>query len=175
MKKSEPIKWPTRTVLVSSRIKAGFLLAMCLTFVGTGVFLRDSFDETWMPWLIIGFFGICASVFVLQLFRPGQLVFTAYGFEQTILGRRKSYRWDEVSDFSMKTVKNGMFNAASYVTFSVLDSPSGVVQNANKLLIGTTDMLGDNFGMKTMELLRVMNRYRDDALANAPSSSRKPI
>ena len=165
------MNWPTSVILKASRFKPILMLLACGMFVAGGYFLSWEPDERWIGWATMGFFGIGIPVFLFQILKPGELRFSATGFEQTLMGRKISYRWDEVSEFTIHKVKHRGFNAASFVVFSKLDSTSSTLNDVAIGIAGGTEMLGDNFGLKTIELAEVMNRYRSDAITQQPQDN----
>ena len=58
-------------LLRPSRWKLLVMLATALGFVAIGVWIMPADD--WSRWLVIGFFGLCAAVFIVQL-APGDKI-----------------------------------------------------------------------------------------------------
>ena len=108
---------PKTFVLKGSRKKFGVMLLITLPLLAGGVFLVREEPSGFMGWTVVLFFGLCASIFVLQIIKPGTLVLNETGFEQTMMGRKTANRWDEVSEFGIYAIKSNFVTTNKFVCF----------------------------------------------------------
>ncbi|MGV1769495.1 hypothetical protein ACQZ6B_04885 [Agrobacterium vitis] len=91
-----------------SNLKVLCFLVGSLTFVALSFYILGPGTSSLFRWLGIGFFGFCAFMFAILIFRPQRLLLDHSGFE--IVGgfvpRRKEY-WVNVSDFFVYRLPRG--------------------------------------------------------------------
>lgn len=151
-------------VLRPSPWKLLLMLAASLGFVTIGVFIMPPDD--WTRWLVIGFFGLCAAVFGVQLL-PGAsyLKLDRDAFTFTALFRATRVEWTDVSSFS-----TGYVGPNRLVLFDLSDTridttSKRVSATLSRGLTGASGALPDTYGMKPEALAEVMNTWRERALA----------
>lgn len=152
---------PEKLSLRPSRLKwAGiFLIGAAFTAAGIMMLLDDGGVA---PWLCILFFGAVAVVALLQMFGPSYLELDPDGFEQNMLGRKISCRWEDVSEFHVWSTQGN-----SLVGFSRYEDGEKTIEKVNRFISGGSCSLGDNFGMSSVELADLMNGFRIRALLQA--------
>ena len=155
---------PKTLVLKGSRKKFGVMLLITLPLLAGGVFLVREEPSGFMGWAVVLFFGLCASIFVFQIIKPGTLVLNETGFEQTMMGRKTSNRWDEVSEFGIYAIKSSFVTASKFVCFDRYADEGKKMTELNRTLVGATAQLADTFGMKAEALAELMNAFRNRAL-----------
>ena len=133
---------PQQSLLLRpARWKLLVMLAVSLAFTTIGaLMIRD--NQGIKAWLSASFFGLCSTVFAIQLFpRASYLHLRPDGFVACTLFRRwPLVRWDSVSEFQVVAVP-----------------PLGkkmVVYN------DATATLPDTFGLKPDQLAELLNEWR---------------
>ncbi len=150
-------------VLRPSPWKLLLMLAGSLGFVAIGVFMMPAGE--WKSWLVIGFFGLCAAVFLAQLL-PGAsyLKLDRDGFTYAALFRTTTVAWTEVSPFTA-----GYISANRMVKFDLSDARltadgTRTAAAVARGLTGASGALPDTYGMSADALAELMNRWRARAL-----------
>ena len=147
-------------MLHPSRLKLVGLLVVCALFFAIGVAgLRQS---RVIGWACMVFFGLgCAIALVSLLPGASYLRLTDEGFELCAFFRKTAFiPWGEVSEFRV-----AQFRATRMVVFDWKTRQVGSVRKINRALVGGTDGLGDNYGMKHQALADLLNERRSRALA----------
>ena len=151
-------------LLRPSRWKLLVMLATALGFVAIGVWIMPADD--WSRWLVIGFFGLCAAVFIVQL-APGAnyLKLDREGFTYATLFRPIRVAWHDVSPFSA-----GHIWLTRVVQFDPAQSATDpnakrAVAALARGLTGASGALPNTYGMTADALAELMNRWRDRAIA----------
>ena len=111
---------PQETItLKPSRLKWLGVFLICAVFSVIGVFMVR--DGELMGWLPLAFFGVGVVISLMPLIGYRcWLRLGPDGFEQSMMGRRMKYRWDEVSDFHVWGMKQGFFTTNQLVSFEPL-------------------------------------------------------
>ncbi|MGB8717078.1 MAG: STM3941 family protein [Rhodanobacteraceae bacterium] len=149
--------------LYPSRIKLMMLLAVSLGFVALGIWIVPS--DPLVGYLNIGFFGLGAVVFVLQLNpKSSFLTLSEEGFTYSAMHRRQFVRWQDVDAF--KVVRVGPRRFVGWTCVASHDG-QGVVQRANKAISGVGAALPDTYGMAPHELARLLDEQRQRACGQA--------
>jgi hypothetical protein len=142
---------PTR--LKPSLTKRLLLLLGALTFVVLGFWLRTS--DSIIAYLNIGFFGLCAVVFLIQLHpHSAYLNLTPEGFTFCSLFRKHSVLWRDVESFT--PIRIGSSKLVGW-TFTNLSKSSGRLVALNQKLTGTDAALPDTYGMRAEDLSELLN------------------
>ena len=115
-----------------------------------------------MPWFVTIFFGLVAGVALVHLFGSNYLYLGADGFEQNMLGRKLSCRWDEVSNFGTYTTHNN-----SFVTFDRVQDEGKMMTKLNRAIGGGSTQLGDTFGLSAPALVRLMQKFQQRAILHS--------
>ncbi|QDT09442.1 DUF2244 domain-containing protein [Planctomycetes bacterium K23_9] len=149
---------PEEMTLHPSPKKWAFVFGVGILFCCGGVLLVIQ-QPGLMSWLVLAFFGLVAAVgLAMILSRRAHLTLHADRFEQSVLGRRFRYQWNEVSEFF---VWKHQYN--SLVCFDVAKDKS-VLGRMNRGLSGASGSLSDTFGIDAEDLAELMNRFRDRSL-----------
>ena len=156
---------PEHLVLKSSRVKWFFVTFGGLVFVFGGFLMISSGDEPAKAWLVTLFFAAVALIGLFQLIKPMTLELGPDGFVQRTMGRTMSYRWDEVSEFGVYTIRTRLIATNSFVNFTPLSKMDTKTAKVSRALTGGAAQLSDTFGFKAHELAEVMNQYRQKALS----------
>lgn len=131
---------------------------MSLAFVAIGVFLVRQ-GHGWIAWANIGFFGLCAVAFAINLL-PGasSLRLDEDGFTVRSLFREGRTAWRDVTGF--RPVRIGM---NEFVGFDYRpDVPEHRrMRKLNSRITGIEGMLPDRYGMRGEALADLMNAVRD--------------
>jgi hypothetical protein len=135
-------------------------LFVSVAFVGVGVWLQP--PSGIVRWLFTGFFTICAAVFGVQLFPDASwLHITAEGFTVCSLFRKSDFvPWRDVSNFRVATVAHHRM-----VVYDRDTAAKPGLRRLNRSLMGATDGLPDNYGMKQQALADLMNERRALAIS----------
>ena len=110
-------------------------------------------------WLVALFFGAGVLVSVLQML-VASLKLDIEGFEEVSIGRKRRFRWVEVSQFGTWKVSGNelvCFNGAK---------DTGKMAQINRSIAGASQSLGDTYSMSADELAELMNRFRLRALSD---------
>lgn len=128
--------------------KAVLMLLVALGFVGIGVFLVP--DRTPIWWFSVGFFSLCALVFLVQL-TPGSSYLTVdeTGIEICTLFRKTRIRWSELSEFGVYQVRYTKFVGLNY---SPEYRQSARGRAFARAVTGFEGGLPDTYGFKAEEL-----------------------
>ena len=100
----------TELVIVSSRTKVFWYLALSLAFVADGVaMLRDPTSSAFWGWFISGFFGAASFVFLCLLVRPQRLTLDQAGFTVSggLMRSPRKVFWQEVDPFFVYRLPRG--------------------------------------------------------------------
>ena len=128
-----------------------------LAFVVSGVFM--TYDQPVLGWFITLFFGICLIVFLIQLI-PGstELNLTKEGFEMTSLFRKNMTKWTDVDSF-----KIGHLGRNKTVMFDYVNGHNKQVTGKliAKQLSGNHGALPTTYGLKAIELLKILNEWKN--------------
>jgi hypothetical protein len=160
------VQLPEEITLHPSRKKWGFIFTICALLCSCGVCLiwQQPGVKAWAMVLFLAF-GAAAGL-TLLVSRKAYLTLYADRFEQSMLGRRLNYRWNQVSAFHVWQHQHH-----SVVCFDVVEDES-VLGEMNRGLAGASGFLSDSFGLKADDLAELMNRFRDRSLMR---SGEKPF
>lgn len=161
------------TILTPSKKKHVLMLLGSALFVCAGFFIlsrQSKSSDAWVAYSSIGFFGLCALVFVAQLV-PGcsYLVIRKDGFEFKALWRGTRLLWSDVDEFGLAefTLYHiGIPQKHRMVGFRF--SPSykkGSYSNLRRLnedLVGYEAALPDSYGMKHEDLVSLLTQKKKE-------------
>lgn len=147
---------PEELTLRPSRLKWIGVLGIGACFAAMGTFMINQGEA--MGWLVAIFFGLVAGIALAQLLGNSHLRLHADGFEQNMLGRKLSCRWDEVSDFGIFKTRGN-----SFVTFNRVQDEGKLMAKVNQAIGGGSAQLGDTFGMSAEALAALMLRFQERA------------
>jgi len=149
---------PDELILRPKKSKIILLAFVSFMFTIGGIFIIK--DEDVKGWLISIFFGLCFTVAIIQLI-PGspQLKLTTEGFIMTSLFRSHFIKWEDIKHF-----KEGYTGTKRSVVFDYVDSHNkfSIGKNIAKQLSDSHGALPDTYGLKTSELVRLMNKWKDN-------------
>jgi len=128
--------------------------------------------EGLIAWFITLFFGLCLSVFLYVIVRPGTLELGPEDFTQTLFGRKMTCRWEDVSNFGTYSLMHGFFKTNTFVSFDRLEDEGKTITSINRKIAGASAQLGDSFGMKADELVILMERFRQRAIGEVTSEDK---
>ena len=155
-------------VLRPSRAKTILLLLVALVFVAIGVFALA--DREWGVGLSCTiFFGLGAVIAAIQL-RPGAayLRLTEEGFVVCSMFRAGALvPWNRVSNFRVGSLP---LAGKKMVVYDSSSPTKRGLRQINRELIGASDGLPDNYGMKYDALAALMNDWRARATGEVESS-----
>jgi hypothetical protein len=149
--------------IVESRTKVLLLLVVALAFVVGYAFLPDPNHElpSWGGW----FFGLCAAVFVVLLFRPRRITLDDKGFSVSggLARRSRRIAWDDVTGFFPLSV--GVVSKMVAYNYSVgaRNKPRGAWLTGR--LSGADAAIGGAWTCSTTELADQLNSYRERVMA----------
>lgn len=139
-----------------SRLKWLGVGTICLLFVVIGVLMIK--DGKSAGWLSVIFFGLgCVVTVVSMLPRATYLRLTPEGFTMCSMFRAHTFRWQDVTGFSVGRValnKMVLFNYAP----SYQKSPG--LRSLNVGLVGYEAGLPDNYGLGHDALAALLNQYK---------------
>lgn len=116
-------------------------------------------DNSLKGWLIAIFFGLCFLGALIQLIpNSSQLKLTKEGFIMTSLFRSHFTKWEDVKYF-----KEGYIGPKKVVMFDYVDNHKEftIGKGIAKQLADSHGALPDTYGLKTTELLRIMNEWKN--------------
>ena len=111
-----------------------------------------------MSWLGISFFGLGASIFLIQLItNASYLKLDVEGFEQKSLFHKKKYMWSEVEGF-----RKVNFRGNKSIVFDFTDeyNKKNSGKKLSKLLSGKRGAVTSSHNIKTENLLKLMKNYK---------------
>jgi len=147
---------PAAVRLTPSPLKHFGMLAICIAFVAIGVLARG--DNPALMWLVSGFFGLGAVVFIINLI-PGSsfLELTAQGFTFRALYRTWHVPWTDVDGFLVANVGGRDMVCWNY-------APGYDKQKFGRRLSsglsGVEAGLPDTYGRSAGELAQLLNDWR---------------
>lgn len=140
------------------------LLVISLVFVAIGILMVR--DGEGIGWLVLGFFGLCALAFAVQML-PGasRLRLDRDGFTVTSLFRSSTVHWSEVSRFFVARIGGRAmvcweYNAA--VPHAVRS------RRVSRALAGVEAGLPDTYGLTPEALVKLLEDWRQLQLRSAP-------
>ncbi len=117
--------------LRSSKLRNISLLLISLVFVLVGVLLMEK--SSIISYFVTGFFGLCACVFLIQLFpNSSYLKLKPEGFEFRSLFRSSFVSWSEVSQFVVIIISGNRM-----VGWNYLKGKKSSAKKASKFISGT--------------------------------------
>lgn len=153
------------TEISGSRWKTVLYLGGNLAFVVSALFLLQHPDrDAWKLQLCVGFFGLCAVVFVWMLIRPQRLLLDDEGF--TLLGgfvrSPKKVHWRDIDEFFVyRLARGGKMIGFSYKAGAREVSP--MVRFARSF--GAEGALPKGWARSPEEMVAELETYRLRALA----------
>ena len=134
------------------------LLAGSLAFVAIGVWIRG--DHPVSGYASIIFFGACAAVSCVNLLpKSSYLTITHQEFTMCSMLRRRSIEWHHVSPFGIAWI-----GSRKMVGWDPAHEIS-TVGKATKAFSGYVSALPDTYGLDAEELAVLLNRLRDEHIA----------
>lgn len=132
------------------------LLGVSLVFVAIGIFMVR--DGDWMGWFVLGFFGLCALVFAVQML-PGasRLRLDRHGFTFTSLFRSSTVPWSEVSGFFVAPVGGRAMVCWEYAANVPRDVRS---RRLSRALAGVEAGLPETYGLRAEALAELLEDWR---------------
>lgn len=103
------------------------------------------------------------------------LKLTPDGFEYRTFLTHKHYRWSEVTDFKLRTVRTSLFTSIKLIAFSRVDKAGSMYGKFSKLVAGGTESM-PVIGMPGKKLGTLMMAYQngfvpDDTAATVPGAT----
>lgn len=137
-------------------LKTIVLLLVCALFVTIGILYMD--ENLFTSWMGILFFGLGAIVFVIQLIpNSSYLKLTIEGFEVKNLFRTTFTKWSEVELFTVGRVRRSLMVLYNY---SIEHNKYNTAKKMVRSLAGNEAALPNNYGMKAIELAKLMNEWK---------------
>lgn len=163
-------RYPGPVTLTPSRLKMFALFAASLAIAAGLLWLllsvrpddMEEFEKLAL-WGGAVFAALCAAVFgALTLPGAASLTLAADGFELCNLYRRTRMPWPDTRAFRVKEFTDADGDTDRQVVFEVLGAGSGPERRGAKWYDG---MLPDNYRLAKDDLARLMNAWRERALA----------
>jgi hypothetical protein len=122
--------------------------------------------------------GLCAAVFAFfgaalaSNLRTNSMTLDHEGFDVVIGFRRKKkrYRWTDVSAFESRGVETS--RTPSHIAFDDAGKPDGTFAVVNRALGFRNSSLLEDYGMGMEQLAKLLNQWRDRALAGHETTRR---
>lgn len=133
------------------------LAAVSMLFTYGGILIIE--DNSLKGWFITLFFGLCFLVALIQLIpNSSQIKLTKEGFTMTSLFRSHFTKWEDVKYF-----KEGYIGSKKTVMFDYVDSHDKFTlgKGIAKYLSDSHGALPDTYGIKTPELIRILNEWKN--------------
>ena len=160
------LKWPTKAVLRATKKKAIVIFLINLTFVSGLTWAMLGNDPDWEIWACFVFFFVCLCTSIYTLLKTDRLVLTHEGFTNTYLGITRTFRWEEVSEFLPIKIQPGLVSSVNQVIFET--NHLSQKQTSHKNAQNNMQIIGRNYRLKIDDLAKMLNIYREDAIANLP-------
>lgn len=152
---------PDELVLRGSRLKwLGYMLITTPLMIAGALIISDTGLQV-TGWIVFLMFAACSLLFLCQIIWPGRLTLQRDGFEQVVLGRKMSCRWEDTSNFGVHVINQDIFQTNEIVCFDRKQDEGKRLAELNRSVAGATAQLGDTFGMKAEELAGLMSAFRD--------------
>jgi hypothetical protein len=154
-----PVPLPETIRLPKARLTAILLILIGAGFAAIGAGMVAEGNAT--GWIVGGFFGLCALAGVALLVGDSGVLLDREGFEVHSLWRRTRYRWQEVSVFDVRGVRQTRFLA-----FDDLAAPKRpLLDGANRFLIGANASIANSLiGGDLTYACALMNAFRARAV-----------
>jgi hypothetical protein len=131
------------------------MLLGALVFVAVGVWVV-SFEPV-IGYLSIGFFGLCAVAFGVNLLpNSSYLRLTREGSTVCTMFRSRSGAWREVNKFGVNRI--GVRNIVGWAP----SHPASKFDNTARVITGYASTLPETYGLTAEELAELLNRWRDE-------------
>ena len=140
-----------------SKAKYLLILSGSLLFTAGGVWM--AYDGEWKGHFVYLFFGLCSVAFVITLLpNASYLKLRDDEFEFGRIFRKHCVKWEDVKNFEIWTYshRHGSIEQVGW-NYKEGVEVSKFVRIARRA--GTDDCLADTYGMKTEELLSLMNEH----------------
>jgi hypothetical protein len=145
-------------VVRKSRIKSVQMILVSVGFCGLLAWDAQTSPTTpWYIWPGIVLFGLGGLMFAWQLVRPEQLIISQAGLEWRSLSKTMTYRWDQLSEFSVFSIRG-----AKMIGFSTpaQSAPARWLGQFNAEMIGHSAALPGLWEMKPEALADLLNAAR---------------
>jgi hypothetical protein len=155
---------PSR-VLRPSPLKTAGLAALTAAMAAGGAWMIVSGEV--LGWFVAVFFGLCTLVIAAALLpNASYLRVGPDGFTLCSLFRAHSYRWSDVSGFSVDRVGPNRM-----VVFDFSEEFQGMprLRRFAAALGGHEGGLPDSYGMPLEDLAGLLNEYREQGIASGPA------
>ena len=149
-------------VLTGGWRRRALLFVLSIAFVIAGVSIpTHDFVEKIVLFTATGFFGLCTLAIGSQLL-PGanELRLGRDGFTVRTGFRTMTYRWNDVSSF---TVKHVAMTPMVAITFTPSYRPQAAIRTFSRLLTGMEGGLPETYGRSYEELAALLESYRQAA------------
>jgi hypothetical protein len=151
---------PLPFTVYTRKTKMLLLLLLCAGFVAGGILMiRDGHQTGWLPAV---FFALGIPVSLIQLLpKSSFLTVSEEGIEFCSLFRTCKFRWSEISEFGVYTIRHHGLSAHRMVGFNY----SAEYQRASKgralskALTGLEGALPDTYGFSANELAQLLSTY----------------
>lgn len=150
------------TVITTSRLKYLLMLALSLVFVLSPFAIGMDVDDVALQ-LCIGFFGLCAAIFIWVIINPIRLHLNGEGFRVTggFIRNPKLVRWRDVEDVFVYRLPRGG-KIVGY-NFRPGARPVTAMSQINQFL-GADGGLPRGWPDSTEQMVDLLNTYRQRAL-----------
>lgn len=150
-------------ILYPPRFEKWWALLICLVFVAIGIWMVST-GAGWPGWLALGFFGLCAVSCVLaDIFRDRfALELTQDGFTVRSPFASSYVAWRDVEAFEVWRHRGNRLVGWRLVEKARADK--GLATTTSRAISGLDGALSSSFGMKTAELVALLEDRRRRAL-----------
>jgi hypothetical protein len=140
-----------------SKTKGLLLLCGSLIFVAGGVGMIKSGEM--FGWASVIFFGLCALVFSIKMLpNASYLKLHHEGFTQVTMFRSSTFRWQDVSEFSVDRIGG---NKTVMLDFVLSWHTSSKLKKVARLMSGHDGALPDTYGLRAEELVALLKEWKN--------------
>jgi hypothetical protein len=132
------------------------LLFMSVVFVAAGIWMVKRGEA--LGWLPISFLGLCSLVFLVTVLpNASYLELHREGFTQVTMFKSATFRWQDVSEFSVGRVG---LNKMVMLDFVPAWRNSSKLKMVAKSMSGHDGALPDTYGLSAEELVALLNEWK---------------
>ncbi|CEJ11786.1 hypothetical protein BN1110_02081 [bacterium YEK0313] len=160
-------RFPQTVELKAGRLRLGLSLVACAVFFGVCHSLLQRGDAGWLItlalWLGAILFGLAVPLFVVLILRGASLRLAADGFVVRHGWRSHAVPWQAAGRFSVQPVPRGLGALVVYDDARLDSRAAGDAAGP----VGRRAALPDSYGLEPEDLARLLNGWRELALASA--------
>ncbi|MFY7709048.1 STM3941 family protein [Tenacibaculum sp. MEBiC07804] len=157
-------------ILKTKKWKTLIYLIGCLIFIIPSLYFDSEFE--FIDWIGFIFFGLGVVIFGIQLLpNSNYLKLNKEGFEVKNLYKSDFTKWTDIENFKVGDLKFRYYNKKMVmIDYSESYNNYKTSRKISNYFSGSDGTLPDNYGMKTEELVKVLNEWKSE-MKNATQQS----